>query len=102
MKSTISKTLSRFWKHARPIFLSKIALSLVIASIITGFTMNFNFFRVEAFFYDFRMRLKGDEGPHSKIHLVILDNIEVDLNEHLHMLEKIIQAKHAAIAYLNK
>lgn len=98
----LSYKILQFWNRIQRIVLSKLVLSFSIAAVITAFTLNFSFFRVEAYFYDLRMRLKGSEAADSRIQIMLLDATETDINEQLAVLEKLIKEKPSAIAYLNK
>lgn len=102
LRCGMKKSVANAWTSLRPVVVSKLFLSLIIAIAITSLTINFNFFGVEAYFYDLRVRLKGEEKPDSRIHLIVMENNEGDLNEHLAALKRMIQDRPAVIAYLNK
>src|SRR3989344_718571 len=83
----------------------------VLALILCAITMYLDLFRVEAFFYDLRMRLKGMEAPHSQVRVVILDDQDKAASDqlrlstmraHLAALKRLLREKPAAIAYLNR
>lgn len=87
--------------------LIRTALALVLCTI----AMYLDLFRAEAFFYDLRMRLKGQEKPHSQIRVVVLDDQDKEAAEqlrlstmraHLAALKRLLREKPAAIAYLNR
>lgn len=63
----------------KPYFTSKLTLSLGISVVVAIAALNIHLYRVEAYFYDTRMRLKGSEAPHPDITLMILG--EKDANE---------------------
>lgn len=93
------------WRYRR--VLSRTLLALVLSA----FTLQLDLFRIEAFFYDARMRLKGTEAPHPAIRLVIINEQDKDTMEqmrlspmraHLFALKRLIREKPAAIAYLNR
>ena len=88
---------------------SRIALNVVIASVITFITLNLNLFRLEAYFYDARMQLVGSEKIHPDILLLALGETEGEeahpeiytMESHLKVLEALIAQNPKAIVYLN-
>ncbi len=98
----MKEIIANFWESLRPIVLSKLFLSFLVSIAISSFTLNFNLFNVEAYFYDLRVRLKGEEKPDPRLQLIVMENNEGDLRDHLLALKKIVQEKPAAVAYLNK
>lgn len=93
----------------KPIAVSQLFLSFSIALLLTVVALNTSLFRVEAYFYDLRMRWKGNETVHSSIVLLPLaekgewHGLEVDsLEAHTLALENLLKEKPRAIVYLNK
>lgn len=95
---------------ARPIFTSKLFMSFGISFLLAAASLNTDLYRVEAFFYDLRMRWKGSESVHPDILLMLIrekksadsPEMEDDLESHLKALENLVQKKPRAILYLNK
>lgn len=85
-------------------------MSLGISIALTALTLNLNLFRVEAFFYDTRMRLKGEEAPHPDIMLLVIGEKDGEspaktwgsLAEHQKALENLLGHDPKAIVYLNR
>ncbi len=96
--------------HWRSLTASKLFLSFGISFFLAVVSLNTDLYRVEAFFYDLRMRLKGAETTHPDIMLLLVrekkaDNspeLEDSLESHLQALEKLIANRPKAIVYLNK
>ncbi len=107
------KTLSRFSQISetlRSLASSKIAMSIGISLVLATVSLNTDLYRVEAFFYDLRMRWKGSELPHPEIMLMYVREkksiespmLEDNLEAHLKVLSNLIQKRPKAIVYLNK
>lgn len=106
MKTSFRKYLeiARFWAT------SKLFMSFGISIAISALTLNLNLFRVEAFFYDVRMRLKGEEAPHPDIMLMVIGEKEGEspaktwgsLEEHSKALENLLAHSPKAIVFLNR
>jgi signal transduction histidine kinase len=102
------KKISKILRLARPVVASKLFLSFGISFLLAVVSLNTDLYRVEAFFYDLRVRLKGSEAVHPDIALVLLRDRGVDsgmdesLESHLAALEKLVEKKPKAIVYLNK
>jgi signal transduction histidine kinase len=104
------KKLPKIFALARPIVTSTLFLSFGISLLLAVVSLNTDLYRVEAFFYDLRMRWKGAETVHPDITLVLLrdhgadDAAELDesLESHLAALKKLLAHKPKAIVYLNK
>jgi len=100
----------KFFECFRPVITSTLFLSFSISFLLAVVSLNTDLYRVEAFFYDLRMRLKGNETVHPDVMLLLLrekkaDNspeLEDSLESHLTALEKLIEKKPKAIVYLNK
>ena len=97
MKALIERL--KTWLKVR--IATKFSLCVGVALVISILTLNLNLFRVEAYLYDIRMRLKGDQKPDSRIVLVALDE-EMSIQDHLVALQNILKQKPASIAYLNQ
>ncbi|RZA08029.1 MAG: CHASE2 domain-containing protein, partial [Proteobacteria bacterium] len=93
----------------RPVPRSQLTLSFGIAFLLAFLALNTDLFRVEGFFYDLRMRLKGAEAPSAEILLLPLGDrpltspASIDsIATHRVVLEKLIAQKPRAIVYLNR
>jgi outer membrane translocation and assembly module TamA len=83
--------------------LFRLLVGIFFALIVTASTLNFDFFRIEAYFYDLRMRLKGGESLDSRIQLLVLESDEQNtLESHLILLKKLKESRAASLAFLNK
>ncbi len=102
--------LTKIAELAKPIFTSKMFMSFGISFLLAVVSFNTDLYRVEAFFYDLRMRWKGSEQAHPQIMLMYLrekkaidsPELEDNLESHLKALEQLILKKPRAIVYLNK
>jgi signal transduction histidine kinase len=102
--------LTKILEFAKPLFTSKMFLSFGIASLLAVVSLNTDLYRVEAFFFDLRMRWKGSEQPHPDIMLMYIrekkasenPESEDNLDAHLKALQQLVLKKPRAIVYLNK
>jgi signal transduction histidine kinase len=98
--------ISKFRLVFRSVPRAQLFLSFGIAFALAAIAVNTELFRVEAYFYDLRIRLKGSENPSSDIMLMPLgdlyDDNHTSIEAHLRALENLIAAKPKAIHYLNK
>lgn len=109
MKKTNSK-LRKSLDFAKPFFTSKLFMSFGISFLLAVVSLNTDLYRVEAFFYDLRMRWKGGEQAHPDIMLMFIrekkasdkPELEDNLESHLTALENLLKKKPRAIVYLNK
>lgn len=92
-----------------PVPRSQIFLSFGIALLLATLALSTDLFRVEAFFYDLRMRLKGEEAPLAEILLLPLGDKPLpagngidSISSHRAALEKLLPQKPRAIVYLNR
>jgi signal transduction histidine kinase len=85
---------------------SQFAMSFGIALLLAAAAVNTDLYRVEAFFYDLRMRWKGEELPHPDILLLSLGDQEADdsnsIEAQAKVLENLIAQKPKAILFLNR
>jgi signal transduction histidine kinase len=103
-------TLLKFLVLTRPLLTSKVFLSVCISFLLAFVAVNTDLYRVEAFFYDLRMRLKGSEPVHPDVQLLIIGpqpgaestETEESLEDHVAVLEQILKHKPKAVVYLNK
>ncbi|MGE3261458.1 MAG: ATP-binding protein [Bacteriovoracia bacterium] len=93
----------------KPFAASQLFLSFSIALLLALVSLNTNLFRVEAYFYDLRMRWKGTETVHPDIVLLPLSEkgewrgTDLDsIEAHALALEHLLRAKPRAVVYLNK
>lgn len=102
---------SKILDLAKSLANSKLFLSFGISLLLAVVSLNTDLYRVEAFFYDLRMRWKGSETVHPDITLLLLrdqgaEGISAELGEsleaHLTALRNLLQQKPKAIVYLNK
>ncbi|RZA01695.1 MAG: CHASE2 domain-containing protein, partial [Proteobacteria bacterium] len=105
----MKKPFSKLKEAIGPVPRSQLILSFGIALLLAFLALNTDLFRVEAFFYDFRMRLKGNEAPSSEILLLPLGDKPLEgtasidsIATHRVVLEKLIAQKPKAIVYLNR
>lgn len=108
MKNTVLKIIA----FLRPYAVSTVSISAGVAIMITLVSYNLTLFRVEAYLYDIRMKLKGSEAPHPDI--VLLATGENDpaqndskwepnsLESQLDLLEILVAQKPKAILFLNR
>lgn len=104
------KKLIKILNLAKPVVTSKLFLSFGIAALLAVVSLNTDLYRVEAFFYDLRMRWKGAEPVHPDIALLLLRDKRTDgglepeesLDSHLHALENLVAKHPRAVVYLNK
>lgn len=96
-------------RWAKPLLSSKLFLSFSISFFLALLSLNTDLYRVEAFFYDLRMRWKGAEAAHPDIMLLLLkekaaDSADLDesLESHYVALQKLLAKRPKAIVYLNK
>lgn len=102
--------LSEILELIKPLLTSKVALSFGISLILAVVSLNTDLYRVEAFFYDLRMRWKGNETAHPEIMLMYLREkrsvespvLEDNLDAHLKVLEQVVKRRPKAVVYLNK
>jgi signal transduction histidine kinase len=102
--------LPKFIELAKPLVTSKVVMSFGISLILATVSLNTDLYRVEAFFYDLRMRWKGNEPAHPEIMLMYLREkksvespvLEDNLDSHLKVLEQVVKRRPKAIVYLNK
>ncbi len=102
--------LTKIMDLAKPLFTSKMFMSFGISFLLAIVSLNTDLYRVEAFFYDLRMRWKGSELAHPDIVLMYLrekkavdsPELEDNLESHLKALENLVKQKPRAIVYLNK
>lgn len=102
--------LSEILELTKPLLTSKVALSFGISLILAVVSLNTDLYRVEAFFYDLRMRWKGNETAHPEIMLMYLREkrsvespvLEDNLDAHLKVLEQVVKRRPKAVVYLNK
>ena len=89
----------------------RIFIRLILAFLLSGVALFLNFHRIEAFFYDARIRLKGEEKPDSRIEIISVreedeGNIATakisPMEAHVKVLDILIKQKPLAIAYLNR
>lgn len=82
-----------------------------LALVLTLFSLQLDLHRIEAFFYDTRMRLKGTEPPHADLKLVVIEQSDRALADDLRLtpmesqllaLRRMIRERPQAIAYLNR
>lgn len=93
----------------KPLASSQLFLSFSIALLLALVSLNTSLFRVEAYFYDLRMRWKGTETVHPNVVLLPLSdkgewhgNDLDSIEAHAQALENLIAARPQAIVYLNK
>jgi signal transduction histidine kinase len=104
------KKLHRFLELAKPVVASKMFQSFGIAFLLALVSLNMDLYRVEAFFYDLRMRAKGSELVHPDIMLMLVrekktdssPELEDSLESQLQALERLVENRPKAIVYLNK
>lgn len=81
-------------------------MSFGIALLLAAAAVNTDLYRVEAYFYDLRMRWKGTESPHPDILLLSLGDQENDTSDsiesHVTALARLLEQKPKAILYFNK
>ena len=89
----------------------RILIRTSLAIILAVATLYLHLYRIEAFFYDARMNLKGAEPVDSRIELVVLEHQDRKVMERLHLtpmrahltaLKRLLREKPAAIAYFNR
>ncbi len=105
MKNRVSTIIDAIKKLAVSQPVSVFALSTLLAII----ALNTELYRVEAYFYDLRMRWKGTESPHSDLMLLALNDSEdrqettvYSIENHAKLLEALLKHRPRAIIYLNK
>jgi signal transduction histidine kinase len=85
---------------------SQLLLSFGIALLLAAAAINTELYRVEAFFYDLRVRWRGAEAPHPDILLLPMGELYDDnygsIEAQVKTLENLLSAKPKAILYLNK
>ncbi|MGZ3692790.1 MAG: ATP-binding protein [Bdellovibrionota bacterium] len=105
----MTRKLNSLVQLLKPVAGSQLFMSFSIALLLALVSLNTNLFRVEAYFYDLRMRWKGSEQVHKDIVLLPLsekgewrgsdlDSIEAQSQA----LENLLKQKPRAIVYLNK
>lgn len=96
----------KFQSIIRAVPRSQLFLSFGIALLLASAAINTELYRVEAFFYDLRVRLKGSEAPHSDILLLPMGDLYEDnynsIESQVKVLENLLSVKPKAILYLNK
>jgi signal transduction histidine kinase len=89
---------------AAPTF--QMLVSFGIALLLAAVALNVDLYRVEAYFYDLRMRWKGAESPHPDLVLLSMGDENNDasysLEAHIKVLERLLKQKPKAILYMNK
>lgn len=92
-----------------PVPRSQVALSFGIALLLAFVALSTDLYRVEAFFFDLRMRLKGDEAISPQVLLIPLGDkalpagASIDsIATHRTALANLIAQKPRAIVYLNR
>lgn len=104
----LTSALIDFLDQSTP--LQRVAIRTTIALLLCALTLYLNLFRIEAFFYDTRMKLKGSEKPSSVIHLVTMQEQDRSAMESLRLspmqahklaLQRLISQRPKAIAYLS-
>lgn len=106
MKKKAAKILLVLRKWAT----SKLTMSLALSLAVAAITLNLNLFRVEAFLYDARIRMKGEEAPHPDIMLMVLGEKEGEstsnawgsIEAHYKALQNLVAEQPKAIVYLNR
>lgn len=100
------KNPSRITAFLGPVPVSQLFLSFGIALLLAVAAVNTNLYRVEAYFYDLRMRWKGTEAAHPDIVLLAMGDNNDDSFSSIDMqakvLEKILAEKPKAILYMNR
>ncbi len=98
--------LLKFQSIIKAVPRSQLFLSFGIALLLASAAINTELYRVEAFFYDLRVRLKGSEAPHSDILLLPMGDMYEDnynsIEAQVKVLENLLSVKPKAILYLNK
>lgn len=111
ISAAVKLRVLNFARAAKRVLLSNIVLSLGLGAGITAITLNLDFYRAEAFFYDLRVRLAGTEAPDNRIAVVAIsgdafgNNTDSSMNTigtHTQVLERLISEKPSAIAFLNR
>jgi signal transduction histidine kinase len=105
----MKKRLEKIRDSIGPVPRSQVALSFGIALLLAFVALSTDLYRVEAFFFDLRMRLKGDEALHPEVLLVPLGDKPLpagagidSIATHRVALENLIAQKPRAIVYLNR
>lgn len=97
-----------WFKRAKSILFSNIVMSVGIGIAIAAITLNLDFHRIEAFFYDLRVQLSGNHKLDDRIALLAITDDDRSyqalnsIGSHVKVLEKLIVQKPAAIAFLNR
>jgi len=101
--------LAKFKESLGPVPPSQIALSFGIALLLAFIALSTDLYRVEAYFFDLRMRLKGEEAVHPEVLLLPLGDKPLaapssfdSIATHRAVLEKLIAERPRAIIYLNR
>jgi CHASE2 domain-containing sensor protein len=100
----MKKKLSKIKEFLGPVPTSQLLMSFGIALFLAAAALNIDLNRVEAFFYDFRMRLKGAEAPHADIMLLTLSESDnyTSVEAQTRVLKNLLAHQPKAIIYLNK
>jgi signal transduction histidine kinase len=105
----MTNNINSLVKIVKPFAGSQLFLSFTIASLLALVSLNTSLFRVEAYFYDLRMRWKGTEQVHKDIVLLPLSEkgewrgTDLDsIEAHSKALENLLAQHPRAIVYLNK
>jgi signal transduction histidine kinase len=100
----MKKKLSKIKEFLGPVPASQLLMSFGIALFLAAAALNIDLNRVEAFFYDFRMRLKGAEAPHPDIMLLTLGESDnyTSVEAQTRVLKNLLAHHPKAIIYLNK
>lgn len=106
----LKNIFQKFLKLVAPATGNKVFLSVSISLVLATLALSTDLSRMEAFFYDLRMRWKGSESLHSSIQLVLVREkkgstgleLEDSLEAHLQALERLVAKQPRAIIYLNK
>jgi signal transduction histidine kinase len=98
------------WSSFRQLPLSQVSLSFGIALLLATLALSTDLFRVEAFLYDLRMKLKGTDSIQQDIVLIAMGERDEQLETanfhsietHEQTLRRVLDANPKAVAFLNK
>jgi CHASE2 domain-containing sensor protein len=107
VKTDFLKSSIAWLTTAKRILLSHVIMSFIIGAAIGAITLNLDFNRIEAFFYDLRIQLSGSNKLDERIALLAIADDENNylalnsISSHAKVLELLIAQKPTAIAFLN-